>query len=75
MRVVCTYNNNVRDRREGGEETRNDDDDDDDDDGESDGERKSRLIAGPGEGIGWSGCDAITAQTHCFISEDKGNLE
>jgi len=29
---------------------------------------------GGGEGS-WSGCDAITAQTHCFISEDKGNLE
>lgn len=27
-----------------------------------------------GEAVG-SGCDAITAQTHCFISEDKENLE
>lgn len=36
---------------------------------------KERQKAGGEEGGGWSGCDAITAQTHCFISEDKGNLE
>lgn len=45
--AVCTYNNNVKDRRKEGEEARNDDNDD------SDGERKSRLATGAGEGLVW----------------------